>query len=63
MLAKRHGIPPNPLYTLGCSRVGFMRCIHARKKELGVIFRRFPEQIQRVAEWERIVAVDATTQL
>ncbi|SUG39548.1 Uncharacterised protein [Salmonella enterica subsp. arizonae] len=40
-----------------------MPCIHARKKELGVIFRRFPEQIQRVAEWERIVAVDATTQL
>ncbi|HAV1239928.1 TPA: phosphoadenosine phosphosulfate reductase family protein, partial [Salmonella enterica] len=55
-LAKRHGVPPNPLYTLGCSRVGCMPCIHARKKELGVIFRRFPEQIARVAEWERIVA-------
>ncbi|EGT5656562.1 phosphoadenosine phosphosulfate reductase family protein [Citrobacter braakii] len=55
-LAKRHGIPPNPLYRLGCARVGCMPCIHARKKELGVIFRRFPEQIQRVAEWERIVA-------
>ncbi|EAS1759759.1 hypothetical protein BH012_10040 [Salmonella enterica] len=59
-LAKRHGLPLNPLYTLGCSRVGCMPCIHARKKELGVIFRRFPEQIQRVAEWERIVAACST---
>lgn len=59
-LAKRHGIPPNPLYQLGCSRVGCMPCIHARKKELGVIFRRFPEQIQRVAQWERIVAACST---
>lgn len=59
-LAKRHGIPPNPLYQLGCSRVGCMPCIHARKKELGVIFRRFPEQIHRVAEWERIVAACST---
>ncbi|HFP9243271.1 phosphoadenosine phosphosulfate reductase family protein [Citrobacter freundii] len=59
-LAKRHGIPPNPLYQQGCSRVGCMPCIHARKKELGVIFRRFPEQIQRVAEWERIVAACST---
>jgi 3'-phosphoadenosine 5'-phosphosulfate sulfotransferase (PAPS reductase)/FAD synthetase len=59
-LAKRHGIPPNPLYQLGCSRVGCMPCIHARKKELGVIFRRFPEQIARIAEWERIVAACST---
>jgi 3'-phosphoadenosine 5'-phosphosulfate sulfotransferase (PAPS reductase)/FAD synthetase len=59
-LARRHGIPPNPLYTLGCSRVGCMPCIHTRKKELGVIFRRFPEHIQRVAQWERIVAACST---
>ena len=37
-----------------------MPCIHARKKELGVIFRRFPEQIARVAQWERIVAACST---
>ena len=59
-LAKRHGIPPNPLYTLGCSRVGCMPCIHARKKELGGIFRRFPEQITRVAQWEKWVAACST---
>ncbi|EAS1759905.1 hypothetical protein BH012_20075 [Salmonella enterica] len=55
-LAKRHGIPPNPLYQVGCSRVGCMPCIHSRKKELGVIFRRFPDQIERVAQWEKQVA-------
>ena len=37
-------------------RVGCMPCIHARKDELLEISRRFPEEIERVAEWERIVA-------
>ncbi len=55
-LAKRHGIKPNPLYEQGCSRVGCMPCIHARKSELAEIFSRWPEEIKRVAEWERLVA-------
>ncbi|MTC34333.1 phosphoadenosine phosphosulfate reductase family protein [Providencia alcalifaciens] len=55
-LAKKHGIKPNPLYQQGCSRVGCMPCIHARKSELAEIFIRFPEEIKRVAEWERFVA-------
>lgn len=55
-LAKRHGIKPNPLYLQGCSRVGCMPCIHARKSELAEIFQRWPEEIRRVAEWERLVA-------
>lgn len=55
-IAKRHGIKPNPLYQQGCSRVGCMPCIHARKSELAEIFRRWPEEIKRVAEWERLVA-------
>lgn len=55
-IAKRHGIKPNPLYTQGCSRVGCMPCIHARKSELAEIFSRWPEEISRVAEWERLVA-------
>lgn len=54
--AKRHGIKPNPLYEQGCSRVGCMPCIHARKSELAEIFSRWPEEIKRVAEWERLVA-------
>lgn len=55
-LAKRHGIKPNPLYEQGCSRVGCMPCIHARKSELAEIFSRWLEEIKRVAEWERLVA-------
>lgn len=55
-MAKRHGIKPNPLYLQGCSRVGCMPCIHARKSELAEIFSRWPEEIARVAEWEKLVA-------
>ncbi|WP_179038543.1 phosphoadenosine phosphosulfate reductase domain-containing protein, partial [Limnobaculum xujianqingii] len=54
--AKSKGIKPNPLYQQGCSRVGCMPCIHARKSELAEIFSRFPEEIKRVAAWERLVA-------
>lgn len=55
-LAKYHGINPNPLYQQGCSRVGCMPCIHARKSELAEIFSRWPEEIARVARWEKLVA-------
>lgn len=55
-LAKRHGIKPNPLYEQGCSRVGCMPCIHARKSELAEIFSRWPEEVARVAAWEKLVA-------
>lgn len=55
-IARRHGIKPNPLYLQGCSRVGCMPCIHARKSELAEIFQRWPEEVRRVAEWERLVA-------
>ena len=37
-------------------RVGCMPCIHARKDELLEISRRFPEEIERVAQWEQIVS-------
>lgn len=55
-LAKRHGIKPNPLYQQGCRRVGCMPCVNVNKAELAEIFTRWPEEISRVAEWERIVA-------
>lgn len=55
-LAKHYGFKPNPLYEQGCSRVGCMPCIHARKSELAEIFTRWPEEIKRVAQWERLVA-------
>lgn len=53
---KKHGIKPNPLYTQGMGRVGCMPCINVNKAELFEINRRFPEELERIAEWEKIVA-------
>jgi hypothetical protein len=47
---------PNPLYAQGMGRVGCMPCIHARKDELREIALRFPAEVERVAEWERLVS-------
>lgn len=55
-IAKRDA-PLNPLYRQGMGRVGCMPCINARKGELREIATRFPEEIARVAEWERIVSL------
>lgn len=51
----KHGIEPNPLYKLGMSRVGCMPCINVNKDELLEIAARFPEQLERIAEWEAAV--------
>ncbi|MDV7419059.1 phosphoadenosine phosphosulfate reductase family protein [Acinetobacter baumannii] len=51
------GIDPNPLYKKGMGRVGCMPCINCNKDELKEIAKRFPEEIERVAEWERIVGL------
>ncbi|WP_112177094.1 phosphoadenosine phosphosulfate reductase domain-containing protein [Paraburkholderia unamae] len=50
------GIRPNPLYRQGMSRVGCMPCINAAKAELREIARRFPQHIERISEWERLVS-------
>lgn len=52
---RKHGIAWNPLYEQGMSRVGCMPCIHAGKEELREIARRFPEELERLAEWEALV--------
>ena len=54
---RRHGVEPNPLYRQGMGRVGCMPCIHAGKSELREIAARFPGEIGRVEEWERLVAL------
>ena len=54
---KRHGIQPNKLYSLGFKRVGCMPCINSRKHDIRLIARHFPEHIDRIAEWESIVAL------
>lgn len=53
---KKHGIDPNPLYKLGMNRVGCMPCINVSKDELLEISKRFPDQIDRISEWEAIVS-------
>lgn len=52
---KSKGQKPNPLYKRGMTRVGCMPCINVNKDELKQIALRFPEHIERIAEWERIV--------
>lgn len=54
-IAKRHGLPPNPLYLQGMTRVGCLPCIMAKKGELRKIAQRFPHEIERLEEWERLV--------
>lgn len=54
-IARRHGLKPNPLYLQGMNRVGCMPCIMVKKDELREIARRFPDHIDRIAEWESIV--------
>lgn len=50
------GIKPNPLYLQEMTRVGCMPCINCSKVELAAIARRFPQHIERIAEWERLVS-------
>lgn len=53
---RKHGIRPNPLYAMGMGRVGCMPCINCRKGELRTIAELFPEHVDRIERWERIVA-------
>lgn len=55
-LLKKHGVEPNPLYKLGCGRVGCMLCINARKNEILEVSKRFPHHIDKIREWEQIVS-------
>ena len=49
---KRHGVKHNALYEMGMGRVGCMPCINARKDEVLEISKRFPEVVERIAQWE-----------
>lgn len=55
-IAARHGVPANPLYGWGLKRVGCFPCINCAKHELALVDRHFPEQIERLEEWEAIVS-------
>ena len=55
----RHGIKPNQLYLEGAARVGCMPCINSGKSDLSLIASRFPEHIDKVREYERLVNMAA----
>lgn len=55
-IAKRHGLKPNPLYLMGAKRVGCWPCVLCGKDELINIANRTPEHIDRLREWELLVA-------
>lgn len=46
----------NPLYALGCTRVGCMLCINAGKDEIANCARRWPHHVDRIRAWELIVS-------
>jgi 3'-phosphoadenosine 5'-phosphosulfate sulfotransferase (PAPS reductase)/FAD synthetase len=50
------GVELNPLYRLGMGRVGCMPCINCTKDELAEIARRFPQHIDKIREWEALLA-------
>lgn len=54
---RSRGFELNPLYSQGMKRVGCMPCINCGKDELSEIAKRFPEEIARIREWERIVGI------
>jgi 3'-phosphoadenosine 5'-phosphosulfate sulfotransferase (PAPS reductase)/FAD synthetase len=56
-LHKKHGIAPNPLYKLGMKRVGCMPCVNCSKGELLEVSKRFPEHIDRIEDWEKVVGM------
>ena len=56
-IAKRHGVPPNPLYLEGMNRVGCSTCIMATKDEIAEWSLRFPQHVAKIREWERIVSL------
>lgn len=49
---ERYGIPRNPLYGMGCQRVGCLPCVMSRKAEIATIARKFPARVDRIRECE-----------
>lgn len=56
-------LDPNPLYRQNMTRVGCMPCINASKDEVLEISKRFPGHIDRIAYWERCVALASRRQM
>jgi 3'-phosphoadenosine 5'-phosphosulfate sulfotransferase (PAPS reductase)/FAD synthetase len=54
---RRHGLRPNPLYAQGANRVGCWPCVNCGKEELRILADLTPADVDRIAEWERIVGL------
>ena len=54
---RSNGLQLNRLYSEGFDRVGCMPCINCGKKEINNIGLRRQNEIQRLVEWERLVAM------
>lgn len=48
----KYGIPLNPLYAMGATRVGCFPCINSNKKEMALLGEKFPERIDQIRKWE-----------
>ena len=51
----KYGIPRNPLYDMGCKRVGCLPCIMSRKEEILNIAVNMPERFDMIREQEKRV--------
>lgn len=49
---ERYSIPRNPLYALGCKRVGCFPCVMSRKSEIRIMAEKFPERIALISAAE-----------
>ena len=54
---RESGTPVNPLYGSGFSRVSCAPCIYSRKAEIALLADQYPEQIDRIRDWERLVGM------
>ena len=54
---KNYGVKVNPLYSKGFNRVGCMPCKNERKQGIKTMAARYPDYVERVAEFERLVSL------
>lgn len=49
----KYGVPLNPLYGMGATRVGCFPCINSNKREMRLLATSFPQRIEQIREWEK----------
>jgi 3'-phosphoadenosine 5'-phosphosulfate sulfotransferase (PAPS reductase)/FAD synthetase len=57
---QKYDIPRNPLYDIGCKRVGCLPCIMSNKHEIRIIAKMFPERIDMIRQAEKEVGEGST---